>query len=34
MWFVGVLLYREKVNRRGLIMLAVGLLGLVLLNLG
>lgn len=34
MWVVGVLLYREKVSRRGLIMLAVGLLGLVLLNLG
>lgn len=34
MWVVGVLLYREKVSRRGLVMLAVGLLGLVLLNIG
>lgn len=34
MWVVGVLLYREKINRRGILMLAVGLLGLVLLNIG
>lgn len=33
MWMVGVLLYREKVNRRGLVMLAVGLIGLILINI-
>lgn len=34
MWAVGVLAYREKADRRGWIMLAVGLTGLVLLNAG
>lgn len=34
MWLVGILLYKEKVTRRGLIMLAVGMLGLILINLG
>ena len=34
MWLVGILLYREKVTRRGLIMLATGLLGLILINMG
>jgi len=34
MWLVGIVLYKEKVTRRGLIMLATGLLGLVLINLG
>ena len=34
MWLVGILLYREKVTRRGLLMLATGLLGLILLNMG
>lgn len=33
MWLVGILLYREKVTKRGLIMLATGLLGLILINL-
>ncbi|MBQ8507277.1 MAG: hypothetical protein IJ466_07620 [Clostridia bacterium] len=33
MWLLGILLYKEKVNRRGLIMLASGLVGLILLNL-
>lgn len=34
MWLVGILLYKEKVTRRGLIMLATGMLGLILINLG
>ena len=34
MWLVGILLYKEKVTRRGLTMLATGLLGLILINLG
>jgi len=34
MWLVGILLYKEKVTRRGLAMLAVGLLGLILINMG
>ena len=34
MWLVGILLYREKVTRRGLLMLIVGLLGLILINRG
>jgi multidrug transporter EmrE-like cation transporter len=34
MWLVGILLYKEKVTKRGLIMLATGLLGLILINLG
>ena len=34
MWLVGILLYREKVTRRGLLMLIVGLLGLILINMG
>lgn len=33
MWFVGVLLYGEKITRRGLLMLLLGLAGIVLLNL-
>lgn len=33
MWLVGIVLYKEKVTRRGLIMLATGLLGLVLINI-
>lgn len=33
MWVLGILIYREKVNRRGLAMLFSGLLGLILLNL-
>ena len=33
MWLLGILLYKEKVNRRGLVMLASGLIGLILLNL-
>lgn len=33
MWFIGILLYREKVTRRGFVMLIIGLLGLVLINL-
>ena len=32
MWALGALLYREKVNRSGWLMLAFGLVGLVLLN--
>lgn len=32
MWAVGLLLYREKITRRGLIMLCFGLLGLILIN--
>lgn len=34
MWLVGILLYKEKVTRRGLIMLATGMFGLILINLG
>lgn len=34
MWLVGILLYKEKVTKRGLIMLATGMLGLILINLG
>ena len=33
MWLVGVIIYREKVTRRGLAMLVTGLAGIVLLNL-
>lgn len=33
MWVLGVLLYHEKLTRRGLVMLAAGLTGIVLLNL-
>jgi len=33
MWLVGIVIYREKMTRRGLLMLVVGLLGLVLLNM-
>ena len=33
MWFAGVLLYHEKVNRTGWWMLATGIAGMVLLNL-
>lgn len=33
MWALGILIYREKVSRRGIWMLIVGLAGLVLLNL-
>lgn len=33
MWMIGVLIYREKVTRRGLAMLISGLAGIVLLNL-
>lgn len=34
MWLAGVLLYREKITRRGMAMLAAGLAGLILLNMG
>ena len=34
MWLAGVVLYKEKINRRGILMLACGLAGLILLNLG
>jgi len=34
MWMAGVVLYKEKINRRGILMLLCGLAGLVLLNLG
>lgn len=34
MWLVDILIYREKATRRGLIMLAVGMLGLILINIG
>lgn len=34
MWLVGILLYKEKITRRGLIMLATGMLGLILINMG
>jgi glucose uptake protein GlcU len=34
MWLVGILLYKEKVTKRGLIMLATGMMGLILINLG
>ena len=34
MWLAGVVLYKEKINRRGIWMLLCGLAGLVLLNLG
>ena len=34
MWMAGVLLYKEKINRRGIAMLLCGLAGLILLNLG
>lgn len=33
MWILGVLLYREKITRRGLIMLVSGIAGIALLNL-
>lgn len=33
MWLAGILIYREKLTKRGLIMLAVGLLGLILINI-
>lgn len=33
MWLVGIVVYREKMTRRGLLMLVVGLLGLILLNM-
>ena len=33
MWVIGAVLYREKVKRTGWLMLALGLAGLVLLNL-
>lgn len=34
MWMAGILLYKEKINRRGIWMLLCGLAGLILLNLG
>lgn len=34
MWLAGVVLYKEKINRRGIWMLLCGLAGLILLNLG
>ena len=34
MWMAGILLYREKINRRGMAMLLCGLAGLILLNIG
>lgn len=33
MWMIGVVIYREKLTRRGLLMLLIGLAGIVLLNL-
>lgn len=33
MWLAGVLIYREKITRRGVAMLAAGLTGLILLNI-
>ena len=33
MWMLGIVIYRERMNRRGLLMLLSGLLGMVLLNL-
>lgn len=33
MWMLGILIYREKLTRRGLLMLLIGLAGIVLLNL-
>ena len=33
MWLIGVVFYKEKVTRRGIVMLACGLAGIVLLNL-
>jgi len=33
MWLAGILIYRERITKRGIAMLLTGIIGLVLLNI-